>query len=54
MIDSVAKRRPVILTKPNSSAAMAYRKLAADLVGEKFEFKKENIVKRFISSIFGR
>jgi len=54
VIDSVAKRRPVILTKPNSSAAMAYRKLAADLVGEKFEFKKENIVKRFISSIFGR
>jgi len=54
VIDSVAKRRPVLLTKPNSSAAIAYKRLAADLVGQKFEYKKETVVKRFISSIFGR
>ncbi|MEA1993860.1 MAG: cell division ATPase MinD [Euryarchaeota archaeon] len=52
--DSVAKRKPVIIANPNAEAAIAYKKLAADLVGEKFEYKEEGIVKRFISSIFGR
>ena len=50
----MAKRRPVLLTKPNSSAAIAYKRLAADLVGQQFEYKKETVIKRFISSIFGR
>jgi septum site-determining protein MinD len=54
VIDSIAARKPVILTNSTSSAAIAYKKLAADLIGEKFEYKEEGIVKRFISSIFGR
>lgn len=54
VIDSVAKRKPVVLTKPNSAAAIAYKRLAADLVGEKFEYKREGIIKRFVSSVFGR
>ncbi len=54
VITSVEERSPVVISNPNSTAAIAYKKLAADLVGEKFEYKREGIVQRFISSIFGR
>jgi septum site-determining protein MinD len=48
---------PVILRKPDSSAVVAIKKLAADLLGEKYiepVKKRRSFLKRLIDGIFGR
>ncbi len=53
---SAAFGKPVILRKPDSPAAIAIKKLAADLIGEKYippKPKKESFMKRLIRGIFG-
>jgi len=45
--ESVAKKIPVVLFKPNAKSSVAYKKLAASLVGEKY---KHTILKRIKGS----
>lgn len=48
---------PLVIRAPNSPAAIAIKKLAADLIGEKYippKPPKESFVKRFIGGLFGR
>jgi septum site-determining protein MinD len=47
---------PLVLKAPNSPAAIAIKKLAADLIGEKYIPpipEKETFVKRFLGGLFG-
>jgi septum site-determining protein MinD len=47
---------PLVIRSPNSPAALAIKKLAADLIGEKYMppiTEKDSFVKRFISGLFG-
>ena len=44
--ESIAKKIPVVLFKPYSKASIAYKKLAASLIGK--TYKKPSILKRFI------
>ncbi len=53
---SAAFGTPVIIRKPDSPAAVAIKKLAADLIGEKYippKPKKESFMKRLINGLFG-
>ncbi|MBD3155705.1 MAG: P-loop NTPase [Candidatus Aenigmarchaeota archaeon] len=43
---SVFRKKPIVLAKPYSPASVAYKKIAARLVGEKYE--EENIIKRLV------
>ena len=43
---SVFRREPIVLSKPYSPASIAYKKIAARLVGERYE--GENIIKRIV------
>ncbi|MFQ5800296.1 MAG: septum site-determining protein MinD, partial [Candidatus Hydrothermarchaeales archaeon] len=54
---TAAYLEPLVLAKPYSPAAKAIRKLASDIVGNKYgpvEAPKEDIVTRLISGLFGR
>lgn len=54
---SAAFGQPVVLRNPNSPAATAIKKLAADLIGEKYmppKVEKETFIKRFMSGLFGK
>lgn len=47
---------PLVLKSPNSSAAVAIKQLAGDLIGEKYTppaAEKETFVKRFVGGLFG-
>jgi septum site-determining protein MinD len=47
---------PMVVRTPNSPASVAIKKLAADLLGEKYippAAPKENFVKRFLGGLFG-
>jgi septum site-determining protein MinD len=47
---------PLVIKSPNSPAALAIKKLAADLIGEKYAppvTEKTSFVKRFIGGLFG-
>jgi len=47
---------PLVIKSPNSPAAVAIKKLAADLIGEKYippAPPKEGFVKRFLGGLFG-
>ncbi len=47
---------PLVIKSPNSPAALAIKKLAADLIGEKYTppvTEKTSFVKRFIGGLFG-
>lgn len=47
---------PLVIKAPNSPASTAIKKLAADLIGEKYippSSPKENFMKRFIGGLFG-
>ncbi|GCC10763.1 septum site-determining protein MinD [archaeon] len=53
---SAAFGSPVIVRMPNSPAAIAVKKLAADLIGKKYippKPKKESFMKRLVNGIFG-
>ncbi len=48
---------PVVIRSPNSPAAIAIKKLAADLIGVEYkapEAKRPSFLKRLISGLFGR
>jgi septum site-determining protein MinD len=54
---SSAFGKPIVLANPNSPAAVAIRKLAAELVGEEFrplEVTKEKFLDRLTKGFFGR
>ncbi len=47
---------PLVIKAPNSPAAVALKKLAGDLIGEKYippEAPKETFIKRFVGGLFG-
>ncbi len=49
--------QPVVVRSPNSPAAVAIKKLAADLIGEKYvppKAEKESLMKRLMSGLFGK
>ncbi len=48
---SLSLRKPLIFIAPESEAAIAYRNLAATLVGEKLEKPKMSVFTRLVSSI---
>ena len=55
---SAAFKTPIVIKYPNSPASIAYKRLAAQLSGEKYietkvEKDKEGFVDRFVKSIFG-
>ena len=51
---SIKLRNPVVVREPNSPAARAYKKLAADLFGIEFELPSEGrVVIRVLKKIFG-
>jgi septum site-determining protein MinD len=55
---SAAFKTPIVVKSPNSPASIAYKRLAAQLAGEKFveenvEKNKEGFVDRLVKSIFG-
>ncbi|RMF90206.1 MAG: septum site-determining protein MinD [Methanobacteriota archaeon] len=53
---SSAAGEPLVLRSPNSPAAVAIKKLAADLIGEKYippAAPKESFIKRFMGGLFG-
>jgi septum site-determining protein MinD len=45
--ESIAKRVPIVLFKPNSKASLAYKQLAASLTGETYNSNFLNKLKRF-------
>jgi len=55
---SAAFKTPIVVKSPNSPASIAYKRLAAQLAGEKFvetnlEKNKDGFVDRLVKSIFG-
>lgn len=54
---SSAAGTPMVIRNPSSPASLAIKKLAADLIGEKYippAAVKESFLKRFVGGIFGR
>lgn len=54
---STALGQPIVIRAPNSPAAVAIKKLAADLIGAKYVVitpPGEGLVKRFMSGLFGK
>lgn len=43
---SIANKKPVVNYKPRSKASQKFKKLAANIIGEKIEIKKESLIKR--------
>jgi len=49
--------QPIVVRKPDSPAAQAIKKLAADLIGEEYIVPtphQESFVKKFMGGIFGK
>jgi septum site-determining protein MinD len=57
VLRSTSIGKPVIVRQPNSPAAQAIKKLAADLIGEEYIIPpshQEGLVQRFVGGILGR
>jgi septum site-determining protein MinD len=54
---AAAFKTPVVIRLPNTPASVAFRRLASDMVGEKFvepkKAEEEGVVGKFVRSIFG-
>lgn len=48
---SIVNKEPLVQHKPYSKAALVYRKMAHDLVGEEFEPKASHHIKRYVDSL---
>jgi len=45
--ESIANRMPVVIFKPNSKSAVAYKKLAGKIVGEEYKHDLKKVIKGF-------
>lgn len=52
--ESLFRKEPVVYSHPKSKSAVAYKKLAADLIGVEYNEKVSGKVKTFFSSLFKR
>ena len=49
--ESIFKREPVVFSNPYSSSAIAFKKLAANLIGEEYIPEKSSFVKRYLKKV---